>query len=80
MKNLKRVMVIALLVIAMALVACAPKPPPVSQSQFNEARQDALDAEQRALALEREKNQLEADINQRQILRDVLLEMVNEME
>ena len=80
MKNFKRVMVIALLVIAIALVACAPKPPPVSQSQYDAARQETLEAEQRVLALEREKNQLEAEIHQRQVLRDVLLEMVDEME
>ncbi|MCL2064251.1 MAG: hypothetical protein FWG98_07760 [Candidatus Cloacimonetes bacterium] len=80
MKNLQRVVVIALLIVALALVACAPKPPPVSQNQFNEARQETLDAEQRVLALEREKSQLETEIMQRQALRDVLLEMVDEME
>jgi len=80
MKDLKRVMVVALLIIALALVACAPKPPPVSQNQFNEARQETLDAEQRVLALEREKSQLENEFNQRQVLRDVLLEMIDEME
>ena len=80
MKNLRRVVVVVLLVIAIALAACAPKPPPVSQSQFNEARQETLDAENRVLALEREKSQLEADVYSRRVLRDVLLEMVDEME
>jgi len=80
MKNLKRVMVIALLVVAIAVVACAPKPPPVSQSQFEAARQETLEAEQRVIALENEKSQLEAEIYSRQILLEVLQEMVNEME
>ena len=80
MKDFKRVMVVALLIVAIALVACAPKPPPVSQSQYDAARQETLEAEQRVVALEREKSQLEAEIYSRQILRDVLQEMVDEME
>ena len=76
----KKLMVIALLLIALAVVACAPKPPPVTENQYEAARQETLEAEQRLAALEREKSQLEAELHSRQILHEVLQEMVSEME
>jgi len=80
MKNFKTLLTLVLLFITLTIVACSPKPPPVSQSQFNAARQEALDAEAATQALQREKSELEAELYARGILRDVLLEMIEEME
>jgi len=80
MKNFKTLMVLVMLFIILAIVACSPKPPPVTQSQFDVARQEALDAEAEVHALEREKSQLEAELYSRLQLKEVLLEMVDEME
>jgi uncharacterized lipoprotein YmbA len=73
-------MVIALIIVALALVACAPKPPSVSQSQFEAARQEAIDAENQRQALEREKSQLQEELHARQLLLEVLREMAEELE
>jgi len=78
MKIFKKVMVVSLLAAVLALAACGGRPQPVTKAQHDAARQEALDAEARMTALQREKNELESELNAKNALLEALKEMERE--
>ena len=65
MKYFTKTMLVVLLVILLVTVACTPKPLPASKSQYETARQEAIEADEKVIALEIEKAELEAEIQRR---------------
>ena len=65
MKYFTKVMLITLVVVALAVMACSPRPLPVTENQYQTARQEAIDNEERVKELENEKAELEAALGYR---------------
>jgi len=78
MKVFRKIIVASLLISILMLVACGSPSQPVTKSQHDQARQEALDAQAQVAALQREKNQLEAELNAKNAKLEVLLEMERE--
>jgi len=62
----------------LALVACGGASQPVTKAQHEAARQETLEAEARMNALQREKNELESELNAKNAMLEALKEMERE--
>jgi len=80
MKILKKIMVTTVLGSALLFSACCIPNQPYTRAEFEKARQEAMEEEARSVALQREKSQLEAELNAKLAKLAVLREMEAEMQ
>ena len=78
MKAITKVMLCALILVALALVACSAPPQPVTKSQFESLQQELRDAEANKAKLQAENKQLTEELDMLTARRNYLQNLADE--